>query len=1044
MEVDENSFEGFDPNIQSPVVTITLSPVSHNVTTNQRKRPNEITLDNEAKRRKEKDPDFDTTNQAKICCECLKENPHKTPYMVKCDSCGLWAHYSCACVTGSQAAKLRNWFCSNCLPSTPMQPSLPRVLNAPEDLSISLAMLKNKTVLYQRIPKPVRPTLAALLSDLIDTATQSPSKESWWSLLTFAYKYLRIQSSETPGKEIPSAATVIRGHINCPNDIISLVDSLSLDDSATPAPQESEETEARTASSEVDSFADPKFARRVKSKLNDGDVRAALRLLTSDDKVMPPNAETINLLQSKHPQAPDDLPHLTDPDCPPLSVNEEAVLKAIKSMPPGSSGGIDGMRPLYFKDMITTETSGCGNKLLKSLTRLVNLILAGNVPEFCRTAVFGASLCAFRKEDGGVRPIAIGCFYRRLTAKIAANHATNQLSSELSPIQLGVGVDGGCEAAVHALRQYAASSESSNVNNVLLKLDVSNAFNSINRSAVLLQVKERCPQIYQLVKQSYSQPTPLHIGSSIISSETGVQQRDPLGPLCFALAIDPIIRTPQTPLNMWYLDDGSLAGPANQVTETVADLIPKLADVGLTINSLKCELATLSQSVDSSTLNDLQTTLSNLKTLTKANFTLLNSPIYPEAIPISINKAENIINNICNRIEGLDSHTALFFLTNFTAAPRLNYLLRSAPMYFDDSALERIDEKIRTTAVSVTNVDMVDDAWRQASLPIRHGGIGLRRVSSLAKPCYLSSLTRSKTLVQAILPANISFSTEPIEVTENKLLAEHPRLVVPEPDKRSSQKEWDNAVSASEFTELLNSAHQIDQARLLAAAAPHSASWIQAYPLAQLGLHLDDDSVRIALALRLGTPICQPHRCRCGKQVDNYGRHGLSCLKSAGRIPRHAAINDLIKRALATAGVPATLEPVGLESSNSNRPDGVTIFPFSHGKSMCWDATVVDTFAKSSVMDAAVTTGAAAKKAEKRKVTHYQGLGDRYQFYPIALETTGVYGPQTEDFIKQLGRRLRAYTDEVRQTQWLRQRISVAIARGNAAAITATGNFTED
>ena len=137
-------------------------------------------------------------------------------------------------------------------------------------------------------------------------------------------------------------------------------------------------------------------------------------------------------------------------------------------------------------------------------------------------------------------------------------------------------------------------------------------------------------------------------------------------------------------------------------------------------------------------------------------------------------------------------------------------------------------------------------------------------------------------------------------------------------------------------------------------------------------------------------------------------------------------------------------KPVGLESANSNRPDGVTIFPFSHGKSMCWDATVVDTFAKSAITDSAISPGSAAKKPEKRKISHYEGLGDRYQFFPIALETTGVYGPETEGFIKQLGRRLRAYTDEVRQTQWLRQRISIAIAKGNAAAIIATGNFISD
>ena len=64
-------------------------------------------------------------------------------------------------------------------------------------------------------------------------------------------------------------------------------------------------------------------------------------------------------------------------------------------------------------------------------------------------------LCALGKEDGGVRPIAVGCFPRRLARKLAARHASNLLSSEMAPTQLGVGVKGGCEGAVHALRNYA-------------------------------------------------------------------------------------------------------------------------------------------------------------------------------------------------------------------------------------------------------------------------------------------------------------------------------------------------------------------------------------------------------------------------------------------------------------------------------------------------------------------------------------------------------------------------------------------------------------
>ena len=59
----------------------------------------------------------------------------------------------------------------------------------------------------------------------------------------------------------------------------------------------------------------------------------------------------------------------------------------------------------------------------------------------------------------------------------------------------------------------------------------------------------------------------------------------------------------------------------------------------------------------------------------------------------------------------------------------------------------------------------------------------------------------------------------------------------------------------------------------------------------------------------------------------------------------------------------------------------------------------------------------------------------------MALETSGlsgVYGPAAAAFIQDLGRRIAARTGERRETAWLRQRLSVAIARGNAASVLAT------
>ena len=74
------------------------------------------------------------------------------------------------------------------------------------------------------------------------------------------------------------------------------------------------------------------------------------------------------------------------------------------------------------------------------------------------------------------------------------------------------------------------------------------------------------------------------------------------------------------------------------------------------------------------------------------------------------------------------------------------------------------------------------------------------------------------------------------------------------------------------------------RARLLAASSKESGMWLSALPISSLGLRMDDQTVRVAVGLRLGTPLCQPHTCcHCGAEVDCLATHGLSCKWSGGR-----------------------------------------------------------------------------------------------------------------------------------------------------------------
>ena len=70
----------------------------------------------------------------------------------------------------------------------------------------------------------------------------------------------------------------------------------------------------------------------------------------------------------------------------------------------------------------------------------------------------------------------------------------------------------------------------------------------------------------------------------------------------------------------------------------------------------------------------------------------------------------------------------------------------------------------------------------------------------------------------------------------------------------------------------------------------------------------------------------------------------------------------------------------------------------------------------------------------------YKHLDSCHFFTPVVIETTGVFGPRTTEFLKELGHtcRLRQVTGEANSFAYLTQRLSVAVQWGNAASVLGT------
>ena len=88
------------------------------------------------------------------------------------------------------------------------------------------------------------------------------------------------------------------------------------------------------------SAEDSQLAAAITSKIEAGNMRAAIRLLWSDDKPAPTTAKTLEELKKKHPDAPPDRRISCDP-CDPtgrtrfdaFQFEAEDVLKTLKTFP---------------------------------------------------------------------------------------------------------------------------------------------------------------------------------------------------------------------------------------------------------------------------------------------------------------------------------------------------------------------------------------------------------------------------------------------------------------------------------------------------------------------------------------------------------------------------------------------------------------------------------------------------------------------------------------------------------------------------------------
>jgi hypothetical protein len=702
---------------------------------------------------------------------------------------------------------------------------------------------------------------------------------------------------------------------------------------------------------------------------------------------------------------------------------------------------LDGANPVY------------GEAVASSLCDVVNLLARGDAPAYVAKHLAGGKLVGLPKGEGDLRPIAVGESLRRLTAKCLCARAQAKVAQSLFPEQFGVGLPGGGEALVHAVRQWRERSKEES-DAVALELDLRNAFNLVERDVLIAQCRAELPELAAFVEWCYGEETVLLFGGQPVLSRCGVQQGDPLGPLLFCLALRAMLAEARARGQMpernadcrgfFYLDDGVFCGRAAQVRAALGAIQELGPSFGLHLHLEKCVLLNAGTAEVPSGLFPRELSVVTELSLLKSP---IGSDLYcEEAALAKVNSLQAGLDRVASMA---DAHTAFRILAVCCGSSKVTWLARTTPPGSIRGALHEFDARVRSAFGAVMRTALSPAQWEQASLGPASGGMGLRGIASHAAAAYLSSRALTHHLCVQSDPA----ATWSGDVSVKDAVRQVEALLPPGADllrgaenepPKIKQHTLSDSIDKRRLDVLLGSVPVRDQARLRSCAVPHAAAWVTAPPAAGIDLHLGTPQFRAAARLWLGASMGMAGMCSCGAQADEQGVHALACKHGAGPVRRHNRLRNVIFQASRAAGLLPELEKTGILPGGHERPADVFLnrWPGGGPEHVALDIAVVSPlqghYVNAAAKSALVAATAYADKKANREETEARCLERGVRFEPLVVESYGAWSDGARRTITTIAG-LATPCDEVTTPQQsvhrLFQRLSVTLMRANAQTL---------
>ena len=566
------------------------------------------------------------------------------------------------------------------------------------------------------------------------------------------------------------------------------------------------------------------------------------------------------------------------------------------------------------------------------------------------------------------------------------------------------------------------------------------------------------PELTRWVTWCYGTTSHLQFGNTVINSAGGVQQGDPLGPLLFAIALQPLAQELQGRLDLatFYLDDLILAGDLDAVAAALRHVQQRCSGLGLQLNLDKCEIVastnlSAAQLVPHFPDSLLRTPAGGSRLL--RNFEFLGAAIGEQSF-IAAHTAARVASasKLLDAIgEVEDSQVALRLLRACAGHARIVHSLRCTPPQAHQGALVEFDLAVRSCFSSFSGIHLDHTQWEQAGRSFAQAGLGLRSAARDAAAAYLASV--GATIAQAaalhtgyldqavgdhapVCEALASFNYWiPTPLTAEQALTKKQRGLTQLLDQAS----WENHLA---------NASVCFQAVLRSEAEPGARAFLAAVPSGRT--QMEPAAFCAELRHRLGVADSPPHEwCpKCDGVLDTFSYHATTCCAGGERTLRHHAIRDLLYTWTARAGLQPEREKTGLllpqrpEDHNlaGRRPADLFV-PSYLGSPTAFDLAFTapqrqETLGAASRQALAAATAYADTKAAHLRtfeMCRTQGV----VFFPLVAETTAAWDPKSAAFLKRVARAVAARegTDAAQLEGQLLQELSTTARSFRARAV---------